>query len=151
MRCGNSDVLCELQVRTSDRLDAVMLPLKFRRYAAVAWLVEAGASNRAGVSWAAVFPVTRARRQAMIMSSVETWRLWRYQGAARRREPRSAAGWPAWSYHRTRMVRFARPRGVVRWTAVGSRLWASPVPRRFLPSLIDCSMTSGRRTWPRSA
>src|SRR6266496_4678841 len=113
--------------------------LKFRRYAAVAWLVEAGASNRAGVSWAAVFPVIRARRKAMIMSSTDTCRLCRYHGAAWRRELRSAAGRPARSCHRTRMVRLARPRGVVRWTAAGSRFWASPAPRRSLPSLIDCS------------
>src|SRR5229473_4622443 len=113
--------------------------LKFRRYAAVAWLVEAGASNRAGVSWAAVFPVIRARRKAMIMSSTDTCRLCRYHGAAWRRELRSAAGRPARSYHRTRMVRLARPRGVVRSTAAGSRFWASPAPRRSLPSLIDCS------------
>src|SRR6266487_998063 len=113
--------------------------LKFGRYAAVAWLVEAGASNRAGVAWAAVFPVIRARRKAMIMSSTDTCRLCRYHGAAWRRELRSAAGRPARSCHRTRMVRLARPRGVVRSTAAGSRFWASPAPRRSLPSLIDCS------------
>src|SRR6266571_2311345 len=114
--------------------------LRFRRYAAVRLLVGAVSSNSVGVSWAVVLSVIGARRNAMTMSSTETWRLWRYHGAARRREPRSAAGWPAWSYHRTRMVRFASPRGVVRSTAAGSRLWASPVPRRFFPSLIDCSM-----------
>jgi len=114
--------------------------LKFRRYAAVASLVGAGSPNRADVPWAGVVSVIWARRNAVIMSSMETWRLWRYHGAVRRRVLRSAAGWPAWSYHRTRMVRFARPRGVVRSTAVGSQVWASPAPRSCFPSLIDCSM-----------
>lgn len=63
------------------RLTAEPRYLKFRRYAAAASLVVAPGWNRSGVSWAAVMLVIRARRNAMIMSSMETWRLWRYQGA----------------------------------------------------------------------
>jgi len=64
-RAESTDVNVSAKVR-------VPKTLKFRRYAAAASLVGMLGANWSLVAWAAVMPVIRVRRNAMIMSSMET-------------------------------------------------------------------------------